>query len=100
MPMKDPAHPGDLVLHDCLEPLGLSITEGAKVLGVSRQALSSLVNRRAGISIDMAIRLEKAFDSTADCWLRMQSAWDIARARERADEIKVERYLRESVRVD
>lgn len=92
MPMKDPVHPGELVLHDCLEPLGLSITDGAKVLGVSRQALSSLVNGRAAISIDMAIRLEKAFGSTADCWLRMQTAWDIARARERADDIKVERY--------
>ena len=94
--MKAPAHPGQLVLHDCLEPLGLSVTEGAKVLGVSRQALSSLVNGRSAISIDMAIRLEKAFGSTADCWLRMQTAWNIARARERADDIQVERYARES----
>ena len=61
MPMKEPPHPGFSVRHDCLVPLGLTITAGAKVLGVSRQALNSLVNGKAGISPEMAIRLDKAF---------------------------------------
>lgn len=61
MPMKEPPHPGLSVRHDCLEPLGLTITDGAKVLGVSRQALNDLVNGKGGISSGMAIRLDKAF---------------------------------------
>ena len=69
MPMKEPPHPGLSVRHDCLEPLGLTITDGAKVLGVSRQALNSLVNGKGGISPEMAIRLDKAFGGTADAWL-------------------------------
>lgn len=92
MPMKNPPHPGKAVRVSCLEPLGLSVTEGAKVLGVSRQALSSLVNGRSGVSADMAIRLSKAFGSTLETWIRMQAAYDVARAKERADEIHVERY--------
>ena len=64
MPMKNPPHPGKVVRISCLEPLGLSVTEGAKVLGVSRQALSNVVNCRARISSDMAVRLAKAFGST------------------------------------
>ena len=67
--MKEPPHPGLAVRHDCLEPLGLTVTDGAKVLGVSRQALNSLVNGKAGISPEMAIRLDKAFGGTADAWL-------------------------------
>ncbi len=92
MPMKNPPHPGLSVRINCLEPLGLSVTEGAKVLGVSRQALSRLINGRAGISPEMAIRLSKAFGTTPDIWIRMQAAYDIARAKGREDQIKVERY--------
>ena len=92
MPMKNPPHPGKVVRVACLEPLGLNVTEGAKVLGVSRQALSNLVNGRAGMSAEMAIRLAKAFGSTTETWIRLQAAYDVARAQAREDEIKVERY--------
>jgi addiction module HigA family antidote len=89
--MKNPAHPGRIVRHDCLEPLGLSVTEGAKILGVSRQALSNIVNCKSGISAEMAIRLTKAFGSTADTWLRMQVAYDLAQAMKGESKIKVQR---------
>ena len=91
MPMKNPVHPGRIVRHDCLEPLGLSVTEGAKVLGVSRQALNNVVNGKAAISPEMAIRLAKAFGSTAETWLRMQLAYDLAAARKDENKIKVRR---------
>src|SRR5579863_6534727 len=71
MPMKNPAHPGRIVRSACLEPLGLSITEGAKILGVTRQTLTKIVNGKSGISAEMAIRLTKAFGSTAETWVRM-----------------------------
>ncbi len=100
MPMYNPPHPGKAIRVSCLEPLGLSVTEGAKALGVSRQALSSLVNERASISPEMAVRLAKAFGSTPEHWIRMQSAWDIAQIRKRADEIVVGRYVRESESMD
>ena len=77
---------------DCLEPLGLSVTEAAKVLGVSRAALSRLINGKAGVSPEMAIRLSKAFGSTPQSWIRMQAAYDLARAQAREDQIQVERY--------
>lgn len=92
MPMKNPPHPGKVVRVSCLEPLNLNVTEGAKILGVSRQALSNLVNGRARISADMAIRLAKAFGSTTETWIRLQAAYDVAQAQEREDEIEVERY--------
>jgi addiction module HigA family antidote len=91
MPMKNPVHPGRIVRHDCLEPLGLSVTEGAKVLGVTRQALNNVVNGKSGISPEMAIRLAKAFGSTAETWLRMQLAFDLAAARKEESKIKVRR---------
>jgi addiction module HigA family antidote len=78
MPIKGPPHPGLSVRHDCLEPLGLTITDGAKVLGVSRQALNSLVNGNGGISPEMAIRLDKGFGGSADAWLALQTAYDLA----------------------
>ncbi len=92
MPMKSPPHPGKVVRVSCLEPLGLSVTEGARVLGVSRQALSNVVNGHARISTDMAVRLAKAFGSTTGTWIRLQAAFDVARARAREDLIEVERY--------
>ncbi len=90
--MKNPPHPGLSVRHDCLEPLGLSITEGARVLGVTRQALNNLVNGKSGVSPEMAIRLDKAFGGGADTWLRLQAAYDLAQARKREDNIHVKRY--------
>jgi antitoxin HigA-1 len=92
MPMRTPTHPGEIVREECLRPLELTVTEGAKVLGVTRQALNNLVNERAGISPEMAIRLEKAFGSSADMWLRLQLAYDLARARKREGKIAVARY--------
>jgi len=91
MPMKNPPHPGLSVRHDCLEPLGLNVTQAAKRLGVSRKQLSDIVNCHAGISPEMAIRLDKAFGGGADTWLRIQAAYDLAQAMKRADKIKVER---------
>lgn len=91
MPMKNPVHPGRIVRRDCLEPLGLSVTAGARILGVSRQALNNIVNGKSGISPEMAIRLSKAFGSTAETWLRMQIAYDLAQARKEESKIKVQR---------
>lgn len=91
MAMKNPPHPGSAVRYDCLEPLGLTVTEGAKALGVSRQALNNLVNGKAGISPDMAIRLSKAFGSTAEMWLKLQLAYDLAQAMQHENEITVQR---------
>lgn len=93
MPMKNPVHPGRIVRHDCLEPLGLSVTEGAKVLGVTRQTLTKIVNGKSGISAKMAIRLAKAFGSTAETWVRMQAAYDLAQARKDESKIKVRRQF-------
>ena len=78
MRMKNPPPPGLSIRHDCLEPLGLSIAEGARVLGITRQAMNNLVSRKARISAEMAIRLEKAFGGGAEMWLRMQAAYDLA----------------------
>ncbi len=89
MPMKNPPHPGLSVRINCLKPLGLTVTEAAERLGVSRAALSRLVNEQAGVSPEMAIRFEKAGWSTADTWIRMQAAYDLARARESEDQITV-----------
>ena len=91
MPMKNPPHPGLSVRYDCLEPFGLTVTEGAKVLGVTRQALNNLVNSKAAISPEMAIRLDKAFGGGAETWLRLQAAYDLAQAEKGRDKIKVRR---------
>lgn len=91
MPMKNPPHPGLSVRHDCLEPLGLTVTEAAARLGVSRKQLSDIVNTRAGISAEMAIRLDKAFGGGAETWYRLQAAYDMAQAMRRTSDIKVER---------
>jgi addiction module HigA family antidote len=88
--MKNPPHPGRSIRNACLEPLGLSVTAGAKVLGVTRQTLNNVINGKSGISPEMAIRLTKAFGSTAETWLRMQVAYDLAAARK--DEAKIKVY--------
>ena len=87
-PMRNPSHPGELVRHDCLEPLGLTVTRGAQVLGVSRKALDNLVNRRAGVSPQMAVRLATAFGGSAQSWINLQANYDYARVRERETAIK------------
>ena len=93
MRMASPAHPGQFVRMEILEPLGLTVTEGARALGVTRPALSALLNERAALSPEMALRLEKAFGVKMDTLLRMQTAYEIADARSRSDEIDVRPYL-------
>jgi addiction module HigA family antidote len=90
--MPNPPHPGGIVRRQCLEPLQLSVTEAAKGLGVTRQAFSDLVNEKAGISIDMAIRLSKAFGSSPEMWIGLQTAYDLAQARSRMRTIKVRHF--------
>ena len=91
MPMKNSVHPGLIVRHDCVEPLNLTITAAAKILGVTRQALNNVVTCKSGISPEMAIRLSKAFGSTPETWLRMQLSYDLAQARKDERKIKVRR---------
>lgn len=93
MRMARPAHPGQFIRMEVIKPLDLSVTEAAKVLGVSRPALSALLNGRAALSPDMALRIEKAFGAKMDTLLRMQTAYEIAEARGREAEIKVKRYV-------
>lgn len=98
MTMKNPPHPGLSVRSDCLEPLGLSVTKAAEVLGVTRQALNNLVNRKAGISPEMAIRLDKAFGGTAEGWLSLQTVFDLAQARKKERSIAVKRYSKDATK--
>ena len=90
--MKNPPHPGLGVRIDCLEPYNLSITDGAKILGVTRQTLSMLVNKKTHLSWDMAIRLSKAFGGTSDGWMGLQFQYDAAQAEKRAKQIKIKPY--------
>ena len=92
MAMINPPHPGRSIRKNCLEPLGLNVTDAARLLGVARHTLSRLLNGHAGISPGMAIRLEKAGWSNADFWLRRQATWDFVQAREHEDQIEVERH--------
>ncbi len=92
MAMNNPPHPGRSIRENCLDPLGLSVTEAAEVLGVARHTLSRVLNGHAAISPDMAIRLEKAGWSSADFWLRRQTSYDLAQARKSEDQIQVEPY--------
>lgn len=90
--MKNPIHPGTIVKHDCIEALGLSVSKAADVLGVARPTLSKVINGRAAVSPEMAIRLSKAFGSQPEIWLKMQLAYDLAQAQRLAEGIKVKRY--------
>jgi addiction module HigA family antidote len=92
MPMKNPPHPGDFIRTEIIEAAGLSVTAAAAALQVSRPALSSLLNGKAGLSGDMALRIEKAFGVKMDTLMRMQSAHDIAQTRKRESEIGVRRF--------
>jgi antitoxin HigA-1 len=90
--MKSPAHPGGFVKHEIIEPHGLSVTDAARVLGITRPALSALLNERAALSSEMALRIEKAFGVSMDTLMRMQNSYDIAQARKRENEINVTRF--------
>lgn len=92
--MLNPPHPGLSVRHDCLEPLGLTVTDAARILGVTRQALNNVINAKAGISPEMAIRLDKAFGGGAETWLGLQLAYDLAQVRKRGKSIRVKRVSR------
>lgn len=87
--MKNPAHPGGFIRHEIIDPLGLSVTGAAEALGVTRATLSTLLNERAHLSPEMALRVEKAFGVSMDTLMRMQNSYDIAQARKRESEIKV-----------
>ena len=91
MPMKNPPHPGLSIRHDCLEPLGLSVTDAAAHLRVSRKHLSNVLNGHSGISPEMAVRLDKAFGGGASAWYQLQAAYDLAQVMKRADQIEVSR---------
>jgi len=88
--MKNPPHPGGVVSRECIEPLGLTITDAAEALGVTRNTLSELVNEKRGISPEMAVRLSKVFGGTADGWLVQQAQYDLAHVR--ADRMKLKRF--------
>lgn len=92
--MHNPPHPGESVLHLCLEPLGMTITDAAAHLGISRKHLSGVINGHVGISAELAIRLEKAFGSSAETWVRLQAAYDLWQAKKTATQIKVARVSR------
>ena len=94
MPMKNPPHPGDFIRTEIIEPAGLSVTDAAKALQVSRPALSSLLNGKADLSGEMALRIEKAFGVKMDTLMRMQSNYDIAQTRRREKDIHIRRIHR------
>jgi antitoxin HigA-1 len=91
MNMHNPAHPGEIVRKLCIDPLGITVAEAAKALGVTRKTLSELINCRAGVSVEMALRLAKAFDTSPESWLGMQQHFDLALARKRVGLGKVRR---------
>ncbi len=93
MLMHNPPHPGEVIRELCLEPLGLSVTEAAKALGVSRKTLSAILNCRAGISPEMAIRLSIAFDTSAESWLNQQTRFDLWNAEQHRKELQVKRLV-------
>ena len=100
MTMKNPPHPGRIIRQECIEPLGLTITDAAARLGVKRQTLNNLVNGRAGISPEMSIRLAKAFGSRPEVWLGLQMQYDLAQAEKTAHRIKIHRITAASGRAD
>ena len=91
MKMHNPPHPGEVLRELCLEPLGLSVSEAARALGVSRKTVSAILNARAGISPEMAVRLSIAFDTSAESWLNQQTQYDLWLAEKRRKSLRVER---------
>lgn len=96
MEMKAPPHPGEIIAEDVLKPLGVSVTEAAHALGVGRQALSAVLNGRAKLSPEMAVRVEKAFGPKWEVMMRLQLQYDVAEMRKHAKDIKVKRYHRKA----
>ena len=94
MSMKNPVHPGQVIRELCLQPLGLTVTDAAKGLGVTRKTLSELVNGHSGISPEMAIRLSKAFGGSPESWLTQQMQYDLAQMSDRAAGIEVVRFAK------
>lgn len=93
MLMHNPPHPGEIIRELCLEPLGLTVTEAAKALGMSRKTLSAILNGRAGISPEMAVRLSIAFDNSAESWMNQQVQYDLWIAEQGRKKLKVERLV-------
>ncbi|GAW85811.1 conserved hypothetical protein [Bathymodiolus platifrons methanotrophic gill symbiont] len=93
MLMHNPPHPGLIIKELCLEPLGVTITDAAKALGVSRKTLSSIINGRAGISPEMAVRLSIAFNTSSESWMNQQSQYDLWQAEQHRNELKVSKLL-------
>jgi len=92
MPMKEPPHPGEVIRELCLTPIGLTVTRAAEGLGVSRKALSELLNGHSGISPEMALRLSQAFGGSPESWLTQQMHYDLAQAREKVGSLKLKRF--------
>ena len=92
MKMRNPPHPGEILRELCLDPLGLSVTQAAHTLGVSRKTLSSILNGRAGISPEMAVRLSIAFGTTAESWLSQQLQYDLAKAEAKRKSLRVRKF--------
>ena len=93
MPMKNPPHPGGLIRREVIEPLGLSVSDAAGILGVARQSLSLLLNERTDLSPQMALRIEKAFGPKMDHLMRIQLAFDLAKQRRQESDIRIKRYV-------
>jgi len=93
MKIKNPPHPGRIIKQECLEPLELSITRAADILGVTRLTLSNVVNSKNGVSPEMAIRLSKAFGSSPEVWLGLQMDYDLAQAEKKSSRIKVKKVI-------
>ena len=91
MLMHNPPHPGEVIKELCLEPLGVSVTEAAEALGVSRKTLSSIINGKSGISPEMAVRLSIAFDTSSESWLNQQTQYDLWQAEQHRQELRVKR---------
>lgn len=91
--MHNPPHPGEILKELCLEPLGLSVTEAARGLDVSRKTLSAILNGRSGISPEMAVRLSLAFDTSAESWLNQQMQYDLWRAEQNRDSLRVNKLI-------
>jgi addiction module HigA family antidote len=96
--LKNPIHPGRFLRSEVIDAMGLSVAEAAKALGVTRPALSALINARSALSPDMAIRVQKALGPDMETLMRMQNSWDIAQARKREGAIKVKRYAKRGQR--
>ncbi|MBE2225628.1 MAG: HigA family addiction module antidote protein [Anaerolineae bacterium] len=92
MAMKNPPHPGEVIRELCIDPLGLTVTAAARGLGVSRKALSELLNGHSGISPEMAVRLSKGFGGSVESWLKQQMQYDLAQIQKKAGEISVNRF--------